>query len=741
MRGMILIDCKLQYGLSENTSMKIFSQLRLAAIYLFFLCLMAFTPTVFAQKLDSLRGAAVEYAGTDTNKVNLLLRLGKEYQGASLDSMWAVTDRALAMARKLKYAKGEADALLQLAYTCVYKTESDKAIALVRQADPVYASIGDYVGRIKVNNLIAIVYYRNVQYDSSLVYFNKILPLAEKGKAYDHQGKTLVSIGTIYVERGNFPEAVKYYLDGLKVQERINDKENISITLSRIASTYASLKDKAKALEYIDRCVAYLDGIKDMPIKMSTYANIGSVYGTLQDNQNALKYFKRTLYIADSVHDMYWHNIATVDIAETYYQLKDWENARVAYTKAMYGAEKIGQSNIYSSARFGVGAVLLEQGKPAEALKYLQDAYDIFSKNGVKEQMREAAADLSRCYEQMNDYQKALGYHKQYVALKDSVQNKESNNKIQQLAFDYQIEKERHKVKLMEKDADIAAGKSRIQKVAVTAMTIGLALMIVTALLLFRSRQYEKRTKEQLIAQKEEIQKQAAELEQLNTYKDKTFSVLSHDLRGPLNSLSSTMMLVEEGVMSPDDLNEALPVINRQLASLNMLVDNLLNWAKSHMQGAGNQKIERVDVSRLVADNLAITQVTAEQKGIDLINDTPAGIAAMADAGQLNVVIRNLLNNAIKFTGKGGRITVRSMVAGKQLSISVADTGVGMTREQQDKLFKATTGGSTYGTAGEKGVGIGLLLSYEFVKANSGEIAVESQQGIGTTFTVTLPAA
>ena len=239
--------------------------------------------------------------------------------------------------------------------------------------------------------------------------------------------------------------------------------------------------------------------------------------------------------------------------------------------------------------------------------------------------------------------------------------------------------------------------------------------------------------------QRDEIQHQAMRLEELNAFKDKTFSVLSHDMRGPLNAFISTMELLEEDAISKEEFNALKPELNNELNSLSMLLDNLLKWSKSHMKGNAGIDRAELDLRAIAQENIALAGNISRKKERAIHNHIPRDIRAFADKGQVNIVIRNLINNALKFTGANGSVILSATEDKEHVYISIADTGVGMTEEQQKKLFIVAPEKSTYGTGGEKGIGLGLLLCYEFIKANNGDITVTSEPGKGSTFVVTLP--
>jgi ligand-binding sensor domain-containing protein/signal transduction histidine kinase len=243
----------------------------------------------------------------------------------------------------------------------------------------------------------------------------------------------------------------------------------------------------------------------------------------------------------------------------------------------------------------------------------------------------------------------------------------------------------------------------------------------------------------QIEQEKAAVLMQANDLKKLNLFKDKTFSILSHDLRGPIHSSTAIVGMLNDGDISSEDASELKEALFKQLSATGVLLDNLLKWAKASMEGSVEPHPQEVNIYDITRQNATLFEESLKAKNIVFTNNVPGHITAWCDAEQTDIVIRNLLANAIKFTERNGRIRADAQVKDGFVQISVTDTGVGMTKEQLDKLFKPLTDNTTYGTEGEKGTGLGLLLSYDFIKANKGRIEVSSELGKGTTFTVVLP--
>jgi ligand-binding sensor domain-containing protein/signal transduction histidine kinase len=233
--------------------------------------------------------------------------------------------------------------------------------------------------------------------------------------------------------------------------------------------------------------------------------------------------------------------------------------------------------------------------------------------------------------------------------------------------------------------------------------------------------------------QNQAIVVQKEELKQLNTVKNKLLSVISHDLRGPIAAVSGLLGLLKSGHLNYQELITQSDRLNNEVHSLTYLLDNLLSWSKSQMQGIKLKK-ENVGLKKVVEENLKTTLPMSASKQINVDNQVPEDCYVQTDANFLGLVIRNLVINAIKFTHEKGEICIVSESQDDNVLISVNDNGVGLTKEDLKKLFDKKSHYSKMGTANEAGTGIGLLLCKEFIDLEGGKIWAESEEGKGSSF-------
>ncbi len=235
----------------------------------------------------------------------------------------------------------------------------------------------------------------------------------------------------------------------------------------------------------------------------------------------------------------------------------------------------------------------------------------------------------------------------------------------------------------------------------------------------------------------DELTNKSHELEELNKLKDKLLSIISHDFRSPLNSLQGTLNLMLRGSISEGDFKTLANSLVDKLDHTSNLLDNLLNWAKSQMQG---MKVypKFVDLQSVADDCTHLLSPIAEKKLVHIENNINNNQKVYADNEMVKLVLRNLLSNAIKFSHSRGSIFMDSLAENGHVIISVKDQGLGISNENQSKIFHYDNV-STYGTSNEKGMGIGLLLCKDFIERNGGSIWFESELEKGSTFYFTLP--
>ncbi len=239
----------------------------------------------------------------------------------------------------------------------------------------------------------------------------------------------------------------------------------------------------------------------------------------------------------------------------------------------------------------------------------------------------------------------------------------------------------------------------------------------------------------------EEIRKQNEELQRTNAEKDKFFSIIAHDLRSPFNGLLglTEMMAQDIKLFSMSDIQDLAAKLNESAANLYRLLNNLLEWSRMQ-RGTTEFHPSELDLKDITETALDLFKETASGKGVELSEEIPYGLKITADKSMIESILRNLVSNSIKFTEKGGKVSVAAERTNGNIKIEIKDTGIGMEEDILNNLFKIDTKITRKGTNEEPGTGLGLMLSKEFIAKHNGKIQVTSKPGEGSTFSVIIPA-
>jgi len=245
-----------------------------------------------------------------------------------------------------------------------------------------------------------------------------------------------------------------------------------------------------------------------------------------------------------------------------------------------------------------------------------------------------------------------------------------------------------------------------------------------------------------LVSAKRMIEKQKDELEKIVEARDKLYSLIAHDLRAPVGSLRMVMNALSMSVdrdRLEEDMYEILIMGNRLAEDTFVLLDNLLKWTKSQTGRLKTVFQDNVEIYSLIKGELEVAEVLAELKQISITMEGYTESRARVDQDMIKTVLRNLVNNAIKFSDRGSEVKVMIKEDDDRIIISVDDKGRGIKSSDQNKLFKTNIHISSYGTEKEEGSGLGLLLCKEFISRNNGNIWFKSTEGVGSTFSFDIP--
>lgn len=611
-----------------------------------------------------------------------------------------------------------ADSLLQL---------SKQAIAYSMTSEYVY---GETMGLLNLGT-----YYSDKgDTKNGIINFKKALELAKSIAHASLIVETQNQLAGEYAYKGDYANALNGYLEALELATASENQRMVSILNENIATLYISQKDYDQALDYYKKVKRADELIGDEILIAQTSSNIASLYADMGKLDYAMFNANSSITVFEKHHLMDWIAYAYEVKGKIYLREKKYEWALFWYKQSEMIHHKIVDHRGEIDLLHGMAEAHLGLKRDSTSQRYAQKAFQLAESISSTEGKQKSANTLYKISKQRKNHEDALAYHEIYQGLSDTLALIENQQSLTLLKTNLQHDKQK-RVLILENEKQLAKQRSYVN----AAVAILLLFVIVT-FLVKRNEKVQKRLNEKLKAQTEGLVEQEKELKEINETKDKLFSIVAHDLRGPIGAFQGLLKLFNQGEIGQEEFMDFIPKLGNDIDHISFTLNNLLSWGQNQMNGLVT-KPEIISLDNLVKDNINLLAESATKKSIKLSSNLSRNTLAWSDGNQIDIVIRNLISNAIKFTPTNGMITITSREESNHWEISVRDTGIGIEKEVLDNLFCDKNNHSTYGTDNEKGTGLGLTLCKEMVEKNKGTIWVESIVNRGTTFYFTVPKA
>jgi len=636
--------------------------------------------------------------------------------------------------------------------------------------------------------------YSGVDPEKKYIYAKKYRDLAERLKIDSTASDGYTDMGIAHGLRSQMDSALYYFSKGYEKAVACNYRKGIARSLISIGFTYSRLDNKQEAINKYLEALKIFKEIKMIRGINQCYINIGSLYFDMSEYKSAEVYFKASYKSYMEANEEVLAAGSMFSLGNTNRMLGRLDKAHEFYSKSLAIREKAGDLNGIALSRWGLGMIAVERKQYDAALKDLDIALKIdlqikekyhqaavlitiaeaylgkkeFRKaeetakesweisKEIKSWVSEAKAleTLTNISEAENNITKAFKYQKHYLSIRDSIKAEKATNAIKVVEF----ERVKSENDVLQKDNEDILSKNTNYIKTISVVSMLLVIVILLTLLLYKRNREKNATNKVLENQKGRIAKinqeleglnaeltaqmtitaaQNEELEKLNIVKNKFFSIVSHDLRSPLATLQMLFGLYRRGQLNDEEMNEMLNSLEETIYMTTVFLDNLLNWSKSQLDGMAVKPSE-FSVGNLISENIRLLKTPIELKDLRVENNVADSVTAYADPNMINVVVRNLLSNCVKFCSHGDTIALDALEENGQLLLSVRDTGPGIAKTDLDHLFDLEHTVSM-GTSGETGHHIGLILCRDMIVQNNGSIDVESEFGKGTTFRVRLP--
>ncbi len=667
-----------------------------------FSCIHFFLLGLLLNAQDSSKDSLIQQIQTIRNKgeqeiksntyVDLLTELAVKYRYRNADSILLLADEALKLSNKINYTDGKAFSLLRKADYYSDTGKEEKANELYKRSKKLAAASHNPILRVEILKSIATHEFVSQNLENTVKASYEGIEIASDNKLFELESKLRHNLGYCYSSYKLYDEALVEYLiaDSLWTLAKGNSYQRAT-TLSNIALNAIEKGDLNLGKSYSEESIAILEQ-QNEPLWLSrVYRTKCRYYIKKQNYEKALNWIKKS----DSALSMI-------------YNPRDQMEIDLTRSTILNNLNKHSEAKKYA-------LITLEAALSFKDSLTQAKSYDILEK--IEGQTKNAYA-----------------YHQKSEKIRSLLNE---NGKVQNLALlrakmDFAKEKEKLNLKNLR--------NTLTQQKHFQWITAALLTTIIIALIVYKSNRREKLLNKQLEEKTKILSESQIILNQINNNQDKLFSIVGHDLRGPIVSLRELVDFTLENKSGKEYFTRFAPKLRKDLDHIHFTLDNLLSWGQSQMKGATIRK-ETLNLVEEFKTIHQFCQKTLDQKSITLKQELSENLEVSCDRNHFNIVFRNLICNATKFSKENGTVIISAVKKEGNVVISIRDNGIGMSQEVLNKVFNSSEHYSTFGTNNERGTGLGIKLCKEMLKRNNGSICPESKVNSGTIIYVALPIA
>lgn len=606
-------------------------------------------------------------------------------------------DSLVLLARKAMPDTNKVRLLNRVAMT-LRETDSNLALRYAEEASVLADSLSDQRGLGELFANIGWIYYRKGIYSKALEYTTNGMVINKSLSNRSEIAACLITVGAIQFEQDQFKEAIASFKEAYSIAKTVNHRVNMSRSLNNIAFSFLRLKMFDSVRFFVNRSVS------------------------------------------EHVNDDFRLAFSDRILGDVFYGEGKYTDALKSYNTALESAIHQNNNFLQASTLFRIGRTYLRLRDTDMALKVLNQNLFLSNRYGFKGEQETTLQLMAETFAMRNDFANAYEFQNRYLALHDSLLEQRSGEQINLLEAQYKLGLKNAQIDFLTKDTIYKEQKIKMQRIGIYIAVAWLACMLLLIIILFRTNRRASAANRLLKEKNDLIEQQAQQLRSLNTTKDKLFSIIGHDLRGPLNSLRGMMDLLNKSMITQEEFIEFSRKIKTNVDFVYTDLENLLSWAQAQQKGI-QTVFTKVNLLKVVQEKVNLLQETIESKKLQIKIDINPHLEVSADKNQLISILRNLITNAIKFSYSGGAIVIGAKPESEnEILVFVTDSGTGMEENELDKLMNSNFHFSKPGTQNEKGMGLGLLLVKDFVELNKGKLIIQSKPGFGSTFSFTLRA-
>ncbi len=714
-------------------------------------------------KIDSL-DRLISQSTSDTARINLVIQKLFFVSRVNIDSAISLSKRTIEEAKKINYSKGEAGARVKLAYGYSRKGDYRLAADNLKIAESIYQPLKDSLGISTTYSGYGMLYGMQGKYDTSIQYLESAIGIAERNNYNEKLAADYGNTALGYQMRSDFSQALLYQQKALNLAKANNDLARQAVLSLNMGSTYSTIGDTVRAehsyLQAID--LGKSASLKD--VEMFAYSNLADIYRKKNQLEKSYDYAMKAAMLGKETGDRGIQASALSKAATTLLHMNKLAESEVLARQAVSVSDSSSQPIYIFQAYSVMGAILKTQEKYVEAIPWLEKSLAVLESSDIYEEgIAEANYNLSLCYEKTGNYSKALTLYKTASEITDSLSSKENIRRTTELNMNYEYEKKQEAQRIEQKQKDA------ITKERQTALIIGLGLTLILAIVAFGAFRSKQKANAVLKQQKEEIQTTLSKLEAMQKQliqSEKMASLgeltagIAHEIQNPLNFVNNFSDVnaelidemhveIEKGNIKDvkaiaSDIRDNQEKITHHGKRADAIVKGMLQHSRS------STGIKEPTAINNLADEylrLAYHGLRAKDKSFNATMKTDFD----ESAGMINIIpqdigraILNLITNAFyavtekkKQSGEEYEpiVLVNTKKLNNQVEVRIKDNGNGIPQRIVDKIFQPFFTTKPTG----QGTGLGLSLSYDIIKAHGGELKVETREGEGAEFIITLP--
>lgn len=602
------------------------------------------------------------------------------------------------------------------------------------------------VNRIQVLNLLASN-LRESEQELALKYALEAETLSHSSQNISEESLAKENIGWIYYRRGNWLKSFEYTVEAYELAIQSKNNNVAARLLNSMGALFYEQRNFIQAIDQFKKAYLFSKQEGDLYTQIRSLNNVAFSFSQMEEYDSALFYANFSKRTNQKSGSPYLTAFANRVIGDVHYNRGQYDSAAIIFKSSLEDSRIQNVKTTEASVTHRLGATYLKLGRLGDAEKILKEGIRVSEENKFLDELAKNHKFLSQVYAAKGEIKKAFEEQSIYLILNDSLVDKGSRDRIALLQGMFQENLDKSELDLLKAQNENQAQRLKLIKRNNWIVGVGVVLIFGLMVWLYVLNRNIKKYNNYLLEQKTKIKEQnkdleakSIQLEKINETKNKLFSILGHDLKGPVGQVKSVVDLLMEGVLSREEFDQLVKVLYKDIDTVHSTLNNTLKWSMSQMEGFKIKK-SSFNLSEIVDSNITLIGPQLIEKNISISNDMPDKVKVFADSDLMEVVIRNIMNNAVKFSNRNEKIEITVSIENQLVKWCVLDHGIGMTQKQIKEILAKdyTITNSQQGTEMEKGSGLGLQLCKEFIRMNEGDIFIESAEGKGTKICVTIP--